>query len=109
MQTMKTAYCKPAIGYRRDQLPGRMCHSDNNMCKSLNCVDKQCVGLELESNCFSHDDCTTATYCAVSPTWPFVSSCQKFLNAKDVCTEDAQCSIDHFCWFDSQADQTNNV
>lgn len=84
--------------------PGRSC-TVASQCKSRDCRNV-CVGYETMEACHKHEDCVEGTYCHDTSEWPFKSLCKPHKGDQEVCEEDYQCGITHYCWFASKEDKT---
>ena len=87
--------------------PGRSC-SVASQCKSRNCQEV-CIGYEKGGACYEHADCVEGFYCHQDEVWPFKTICKEYLEDSEVCTEDYQCAITHFCWYKSKADKDSET
>eukprot|EP00347_Sterkiella_histriomuscorum_P013616 403364037 len=102
-----TAYCANVGSFMQDLRPGRKCKSDNQ-CKSKNCNEGQCRGLEQNSFCHIHDDCQAGLYCRNSINWPFESKCSAQKGQYENCANDYECQNALFCWYASNVDRKLN-
>ena len=68
-----------------------------------------CVGYEQGEACHKHEDCVEGLYCHDTDTWPFKSVCRPYRQDGDLCSEDFQCEVTHFCWFKSLIDRNSNT
>ena len=68
------------------------------------CFLGRCTGEEENSNCATDDDCTTEMYCAITPKWPFDTTCRALLSDGEICTKDTQCNVKSWCHYKDAAD-----
>ena len=106
---MKFATCQDARGVRQDQLPGRFCGKNNNKCQSLKCFESSCYGYPIDTSCNSHADCKPETYCNQLSYWPYLSVCTAYRKDDEICEEDSQCPISHYCWYKSVAEKKTDL
>ena len=83
--------------------PGRSC-TVASQCKSRNCQEV-CIGYEKNDACYEHADCVENHYCHQNEEWPFKTICKEYRQDGDVCTEDYQCQITHYCWYKTVEDR----
>mmetsp|Transcript_41783 Transcript_41783/g.55064 ORF Transcript_41783/g.55064 Transcript_41783/m.55064 type:complete len:91 (+) Transcript_41783:508-780(+) len=63
----------------------------------------------MNEACHKHEDCVEGTYCHDTTEWPYKSECMPYREDGDVCDEDFQCSITHYCWFASKEDKVSDT
>eukprot|EP00347_Sterkiella_histriomuscorum_P001527 403371691 len=75
-QKKTQAYCTSSSAFMQDLRPGRECNNPSQ-CKSVDCNNGICQGLELNQFCNSHDDCSAGMFCQDASSWPFESRYRK--------------------------------